>query len=70
MSKLNRKLIPVCANCNVKIHTGNYDGMSLKDLHSNKTKKNPHLKNKFITLVERLCSESCTTVRWEAVLAW
>ena len=38
MSRLNRKQIPVCSNCHVQIHNGKYDGISLKDLHLNKTK--------------------------------
>lgn len=33
MAKLNRKQIPVCHKCHVKIHNGEYNGMSLKDLH-------------------------------------
>ena len=41
MSKLNRKQIPVCANCHVKIQNGQYDGRSRKDIHSNKTKEKP-----------------------------
>lgn len=38
MSKLNRKQIPVCVNCHDKIHSGKYDGLSLKNIHLN-TKK-------------------------------
>lgn len=33
MAKINRKQIPVCSNCHVKIHNGTYDNKSLKDLH-------------------------------------
>lgn len=36
MSKLNRKQIPVCQRCHDKIHRGEYDGMSLKDLYNKK----------------------------------
>jgi group II intron reverse transcriptase/maturase len=32
MSALNRKQIPVCKTCHQKIHRGEYDGLSLKDL--------------------------------------
>jgi len=32
MAKLNRKQIPVCIKCHVKIHNGTYDGIGLKDL--------------------------------------
>lgn len=32
MSALNRKQIPVCQPCHKKIHLGEYNGMSLKDL--------------------------------------
>lgn len=31
-SQLNRKQIPVCVNCHDKIHSGKYDGLSLKNL--------------------------------------
>lgn len=37
MSKLNRKQIPVCQPCHVKIHAGKYDGISLKNLQGKKT---------------------------------
>jgi len=29
MSPLNRKQIPVCKNCHIKIHNGSYDGIKL-----------------------------------------
>jgi len=32
MSILNRKQIPVCANCHDKIHAGVYDGILLNQL--------------------------------------
>ncbi len=32
MIALNRKQIPVCVRCHKQIHSGQYDGMSLKDL--------------------------------------
>lgn len=32
MRKLNRKQLPVCRKCHMKIHKGNYDGIGLKDL--------------------------------------
>jgi group II intron reverse transcriptase/maturase len=32
MAILNRKQVPVCASCHNKIHRGEYDGLSLKDL--------------------------------------
>jgi hypothetical protein len=35
MRAMNRKQIPVCRACHQKIHDGTYDGLSLKDLHSN-----------------------------------
>ena len=36
MKQLNRKQIPVCHNCHMKIHSGKYDGIAL-----NKLKLNP-----------------------------
>jgi hypothetical protein len=33
MSSLNRKQIPVCKPCHIKIHKGLYNDMKLKDLH-------------------------------------
>jgi hypothetical protein len=33
ISQLNRKQIPVCADCHISIHRGTYDGISLKELH-------------------------------------
>jgi Retron-type reverse transcriptase len=33
MAKINRKQIPVCRPCHMRIHKGEYDGMALKDLH-------------------------------------
>jgi group II intron reverse transcriptase/maturase len=33
MARINRKQIPVCKPCHVAIHNGEYDGMSLKELH-------------------------------------
>jgi group II intron reverse transcriptase/maturase len=32
MAILNRKQLPVCASCHTRIHRGEYDGLSLKDL--------------------------------------
>lgn len=32
MSNLNRKQIPVCRTCHLKIHKGEYNGIALKDL--------------------------------------
>lgn len=32
MQALNRKQVPVCKTCHTKIHRGEYDGLSLKDL--------------------------------------
>ena len=32
MAILNRKQVPVCTSCHNKIHRGEYDGLSLKDL--------------------------------------
>nr|YP_010836031.1 hypothetical protein QLP54_mgp35 [Phyllosticta yuccae]WGC90047.1 hypothetical protein [Phyllosticta yuccae] len=40
MAQLNRKQIPVCHQCHVKIHKGQYDGLSLKDLQREKGKRN------------------------------
>jgi len=39
MSKLNRKQIPVCIDCQNKIHKGTYDELSLKDLKRQQSKK-------------------------------
>lgn len=33
MKQLNRKQIPCCRSCHRRIHNGQYDGMSLKDLY-------------------------------------
>jgi len=33
MNSLNRKMIPVCEECHGKIHRGEYDQISLNDLH-------------------------------------
>lgn len=32
MSKINRKMIPLCRPCHMEVHRGKYDGVSLKDL--------------------------------------
>jgi len=32
MRALNRKQVPVCSACHDKIHRGEYDGISMKDL--------------------------------------
>jgi group II intron reverse transcriptase/maturase len=40
MSKLNRKQIPVCRPCHRKIHNGEYNGISLKELHIKRIKEN------------------------------
>jgi predicted HNH restriction endonuclease len=32
MRAMNRKQIPVCKSCHVKIHAGKYSGISLKNL--------------------------------------
>jgi predicted HNH restriction endonuclease len=34
MQSLNRKQIPVCRDCHMKIHRGEYDGISLSKLVS------------------------------------
>lgn len=39
MSKLNRKQIPVCKKCHLKIHKGDYNGMKLSELHKIKKTK-------------------------------
>ena len=39
MSTLNRKQIPVCKGCHVKIHKGLYNGMKLNELHVKKSRK-------------------------------
>ena len=39
MSKLNRKQIPVCKSCHLRIHKGIYNDLSLKDLHKKTRKK-------------------------------
>lgn len=36
MRNMQRKQIPVCRNCHIKIHKGAYDGQSLKNLHQRK----------------------------------
>ncbi len=35
MSKIRRKVIPLCSVCHDKVHAGKYDGMSLKELQKN-----------------------------------
>jgi len=35
MSKLNRKQIPVCQPCHVKLHKGEYEGIGLNELKKN-----------------------------------
>lgn len=40
MRDLNKKQIPVCHSCHVKIHRGKYDGMALKDLKFYNSKVN------------------------------
>lgn len=32
MAMLNRKQIPVCQSCHIKIHLGEYNGISLKEI--------------------------------------
>lgn len=32
MSKINRKTVPLCEICHKNVHTGRYDGLSLKQL--------------------------------------
>lgn len=34
MKSLNRKQIPTCRQCHRRIHRGEYNGLSLTDLHS------------------------------------
>lgn len=34
MRAMNRKQIPVCKQCHMKIHRGEYDGKALAKLHS------------------------------------
>jgi predicted component of type VI protein secretion system len=36
LAQLGRKQIPVCAECHHNIHTGQYDGVSLRELYSSK----------------------------------
>jgi group II intron reverse transcriptase/maturase len=38
MSKIRRKVIPLCRSCHVKVHAGRYDGMSLVELQKNRDK--------------------------------
>nr|YP_009364339.1 hypothetical protein [Ophiocordyceps sinensis]ARF03419.1 hypothetical protein [Ophiocordyceps sinensis]QDH07253.1 hypothetical protein [Ophiocordyceps sinensis] len=38
MSKIRRKVIPLCRVCHAKVHAGKYDGMSLKELRKNPNK--------------------------------
>lgn len=33
MGRINRKQIPVCHDCHIKIHSGKYDGMRLSEMH-------------------------------------
>jgi hypothetical protein len=33
MSKINRKQVPLCASCHLKVHNGEYAGMSLQHFH-------------------------------------
>jgi len=35
MSKIRRKVVPLCQTCHNKVHAGKYDGMSLKQLRQN-----------------------------------
>ena len=41
MAAINRKQIPLCMDCHLKVHSGRYDGISLKKLNdeSNIAKK-------------------------------
>ncbi|WP_373690693.1 hypothetical protein [Endozoicomonas sp. ISHI1] len=32
MAQINRKQIPVCRDCHMKVHDGKYDGMKLSEL--------------------------------------
>lgn len=36
MSKIRRKVVPLCRACHVNVHAGKYDGMSLKELQKNR----------------------------------
>jgi predicted HNH restriction endonuclease len=36
MKQLNRKQIPVCKNCHIKIHSGKYDGIALNKIKKEK----------------------------------
>ena len=33
MAAINRKQIPLCIDCHLKVHSGKYDGISLKKLN-------------------------------------
>jgi len=35
MSKIRRKVVPLCRSCHIKVHAGKYDGLSLKELRKN-----------------------------------
>jgi nicotine oxidoreductase len=37
MSKIRRKMVPLCQTCHIKVHAGKYDGLSLKEVR-NKSK--------------------------------
>lgn len=32
MSRIRRKIIPLCRSCHNKVHAGKYDGLSLKEI--------------------------------------
>jgi len=36
MASINRKQIPVCSSCHLKIHNGAYDGLALRKLEKEK----------------------------------
>ena len=72
MSQLNRKQIPVCHSCHVKIHNGTYAGTSLKELRMSQKKTSSsdpnepslitRLRNDYLNseIWRAVCSESCT----------
>lgn len=41
MSAINRKQIPVCRLCHMKIHKGEYDGIGLKEIAKNRKNNTP-----------------------------
>jgi hypothetical protein len=52
MLALNRKQVPVCKACHVRIHRGEYDGLSIKDLAYDLRKVNTTVDVPMLTLVK------------------